>query len=390
MARVGVFGGSFNPIHEGHVSFLEQIKINLNLDEILLVVCKNAFHKSVNLVDKTHRFEMCRQATKHLNYVKVSDLEFEIDKGGYSIYTLSKIKQQKPNSELFLIVGLDSFLKIHTWHKFEDILELATIVSGYSSDEELAKMNEILTAYKFKALLFRVSLMNCHSTMIRIRLAQGLSCRLFLNSEVYDYIECNKLYCFKNALFLECENACKNMVSPKRFNHCLMVANEAVNLAKIYGENEEYAQIAGVLHDIVKEQSSVDLLRILKIGGVSFDDLTEVDKVNFKLWHGPAGAIYCKFILGLEIDEILKAIDCHTTGKANMTNFEKIIYTADNISADRKGVNVRIERKLAYKNLNRALLFHLKTYIKLGFKKNLLIHLNSINCFNDLILKGEV
>ena len=169
-----------------------------------------------------------------------------------------------------------------------------------------------------------------------------------------------------------------------------MVANEAVNLAKIYGENEEYAQIAGVLHDIVKEQSSVDLLRILKIGGVSFDDLTEVDKVNFKLWHGPAGAIYCKFILGLEIDEILKAIDCHTTGKANMTNFEKIIYTADNISADRKGVNVRIERKLAYKNLNRALLFHLKTYIKLGFKKNLLIHLNSINCFNDLILKGEV
>lgn len=390
MARIGVFGGSFNPIHEGHVSFLQQIKVKFDLDEILLVVCKDALHKHVNLVDKLQRFEMCRLATKHLNYVKVSNLEFEIDRQGRSVYTLKKIKQQNPESQLFLIVGFDSFLKISTWHRFEDILNLATIVSGYSNELELKQMKAVIQLNKFNALLTKVSVIKCHSTMIRIKLAQGLKCSSFLNVEVENYIKNKKLYCDENALVLECENVCKNMVSEKRFYHCLMVAQAAVNLAVIYGENEKFAQIAGLLHDVVKQQSNEKLLEIFNMEGIGFNDLSVVDRHNFKLWHAPAGAIYCRKVLGLEIKSILSAIACHTTGKAGMTKFEKIVYIADNVSADRKGAVVEAERELAYKNLDEALFFHLKTYFKISCENKVAVHLNSVNCFNDLIIRGII
>ena len=124
--------------------------------------------------------------------------------------------------------------------------------------------------------------------------------------------------------------------------------------------------------------------------GIGFTDLSVVDRHNFKLWHAPAGAIYCRKVLGLEIKSILSAIACHTTGKAGMTKFEKIVYIADNVSADRKGAVVEAERELAYKNLDEALFFHLKTYFKISCENKVAVHLNSVNCFNDLIIRGII
>ena len=384
--KIGIFGGSFNPIHNGHVSFLQQIKHKLNLDKILIVVCKNSLHKNVNLANKNDRFEMCKKATQHLKYVTVSNLEFEINEKGYSVHTLKIIKQQNLDDELFLIVGYDSFLKIHTWYKFKKILNLAKIVSGYSSEQELKKMNDIILKNKFNATLIKLNLLKCHSTMIRIKLAQNLSCSKFLNNEVENYIKINKLYSLPNALLHECYNTCKNILSKKRFNHCIMVSKEAVTLSKIHGENEKLAQITGILHDIVKEKSNFDLLNIFKLAKINFDNFSEVEKHNPKLWHAPAGAIYCKEILGIENEQILNAITWHTTAIAGMTKFEKIIYLADKTSADRKSFITKIERTLARRNLNKALFFHLKNYFKNALKKNMPIHVNSINCFNELII----
>lgn len=387
MARLGVFGGSFNPIHEGHISFLQQVKSQLNLDKIILLVCKNAAHKNVNLASLHDRVKMCEAATFGVQNVVVSDLEFEIDKNGRSVQTLQKIKSQHPNDELFLIVGPDSFLKINTWQKFSLILSLAKIVSGYSGADDFAEMEKLALRFNFKPVLLKINLKPFHSVKVRIRLAQGLDCKAYLNSDVYNFILKNKIYSNNgaNVLISECENACKNMVSKTRFVHCSLVSKMAVQLAKAYGENVYDARIAGLLHDIVKEQSPEFLAKILKSDN-SFR-LDEWTKLNHKLWHAAAGAIYCKNVLGLEKAQVLSAIACHTTGKKNMTTLEKIVYVSDNVSLDRKSLNAKIERRMAFKNLDKTLLFHLKNHFQVCCKKNLVLLSDSIECYNQLISK---
>ncbi len=390
MAKVGVFGGSFNPIHEGHVNFIKQVKHRLNFDKIILIICKNSFHKNVNLISKHHRLKMCELATQGLPYVTVSNIEFEIDQSGCGLYTLQKIKRQHPTDDLFLIVGPDSFLKLESWNKFRQIISSVTIVSGFSNRSQQIEMQQLLNKFKFNAVLLNLVLSNYHSTLIRIKLAQNLNCRSYLNYNVLNYIIRHRLYVNSSSLYLECENACKNLVSIRRFNHCVLVSKMAQSLAEIFRENVDKAALAGLLHDIVKEQSPPNLIKILKLGGISLKNLSEVDRLNPKLWHAPAGAIYCNRVLGIVDDQILSAIACHTTGKANMTNFDKIVFIADNTSADRKGLNAKIERKLAFKNLDKALFFHLKNYIQLSCKKNNAVHLDSINCFNQLALSITV
>lgn len=383
MSKIGVFGGTFNPIHEGHINFLRQVRSQLKLDKISLVVCRNALHKNVKLASQQDRIEMCKLATCDLPYVEVSDLEFEIDKNGYSLHTLQQIKNRNEGSEIFLIVGPDSFLKIGTWHKFRSILNLATVVSGYSNENEQKEMEKLALNLEFSPVLLNVNLEPVHSTKIRIKMAQGLSVSSSLNADVHAHILKNKLYCEQGALVVECENACRNMVSRSRFMHCVAVSKMAVQLARVYGENAYNARIAGLLHDIVKEQKPAFLLKILKMD--SSCKLSEVEKVSYKLWHAPAGAIYCDRVLGLEIKPVLSAIACHTAGKANMTTFEKIIYISDNISLDRKSSNAKIGRKMAFKNLDKTLLFHLKNHLQVCFKKNLVLLDDSIRCYNQLI-----
>ncbi len=385
MAKIGVFGGSFNPIHEGHVHFLKQMKIFLNLDKIILVICKSALHKNVNLVDKSHRVLMCNMATEALDFVEVSPLEFEIKKNGYGTQILQKIADQNRNSELFLLVGPDSFIDIGKWYGLEKILKLSKIVTACSGDYERDEIQRIIHKNRIDAMLLSFNLLACHSTMIRIRLAQGLGCDGLLNPDVARYIKRNGLFCDDGLLEVGCENACRNMVSIRRFNHCVLVAKMARTLAKIYGEDEKLAYIAGILHDIVKEKSPEFLLNVLKLGGKNLENLNDVERPNPKLWHGPAGAIYCRNVLGIENKKIFNAIDCHTTAKKNMTAFDKIIYISDNTSADRKSVTAKIERKIAKKSLNGAIIFHLKHYIKLGCDKQILIHPNSIECYNQLV-----
>lgn len=385
MARIGVFGGSFNPIHEGHVHFLKQMKIFLNLDKIILVICKSALHKNVNLAPKSQRVLMCDMATAALDFVEISPLEFEIKKNGYGIKTLQKIADQNKDSELFLLVGPDSFANIEKWFGLDKILKLSKIVTACSDGYEHDEIKRLIHENKIDAMLLNFNLLSCHSTMIRIRLAQELGCDGLLNFDVERYIKRNRLFCGDGLLRLECENACRNMVSAKRFHHCMLVAKMAKTLAGLYGEDEKLAYIAGILHDIVKEKSPKFLLNVLQSGGKNLEDLHYVERPNPKLWHGPAGAIYCRDVLGIENRKIFSAIDCHTTAKKDMTAFDKIIYISDNTSADRKSVTAKIERKIATKSLNRAIIFHLKYYIKLCCDKQILIHPNSIECYNQLV-----
>ncbi len=142
----------------------------------------------------------------------------------------------------------------------------------------------------------------------------------------------------------------------KRYNHSIAVAVQAVHLAKIWGADEEKAHIAGTLHDICKEWSRDDMLKLIEKHGIILDKITKGEQ---GLWHSAVGSAYIRE-LGITDDEILSAVRYHTSAKSKMTLLEKIIYLADLTSADRDYPDIDYMRGLCESSLDKAMYEALK------------------------------
>ena len=144
----------------------------------------------------------------------------------------------------------------------------------------------------------------------------------------------------------------KPMLSQKRYEHSLNVAREAVKLAKKFGADVEKAELAGLLHDILKDTPADKQLKIISDFGIM---MTDVELSAKRFWHAIAGAVYIKTVLHIEDEEIFDAVRYHTTGRKDMALLEKVIFIADFISKDRDYPGVDVMRKTAYKNLDKAI-----------------------------------
>ena len=138
-----------------------------------------------------------------------------------------------------------------------------------------------------------------------------------------------------------------------RFKHSKNVAKEAVRLAKKYGADVRKAEIAGILHDATKETPDDEQLMLIQRAGIA---LTEMERSSRKLWHAISGSAFVQVELGIDDKEIIDSIRYHTTGRANMTLLDKVIFVADFISADRDYDGVDKMRKIADKDLDEAVL----------------------------------
>lgn len=175
----------------------------------------------------------------------------------------------------------------------------------------------------------------------------------------------------------------KETLSSKRFYHSLCVSQSAKKLAERYGENVEKAELAGLLHDITKETDATAQLEIIKQGGVS---LHPFDKNGDKFLHQASGSAMAK-ILGIEDEEILGAIRYHTTGKADMTMLEQIIYLADFISADRDYKDIDIIRKETQRGIEYGLLYGTAYTIKSVADRQIPLHPMTVEAYNWIIDK---
>ena len=173
----------------------------------------------------------------------------------------------------------------------------------------------------------------------------------------------------------------KEHLSKKRYTHSVNVANSAVELAKRYGADADKAYIAGLLHDITKETGKAAQLEIIKYAGV---ELHPFDKRGDKFLHQASGSAMAK-ILGIEDEEILDAIRYHTTGKANMTMLEQIIYLADFISADRDYKDIDIIRKETQRGIEYGLLYGTAYTIKSVASRQILLHPMTVEAYNWII-----
>ncbi len=176
----------------------------------------------------------------------------------------------------------------------------------------------------------------------------------------------------------------RGRLKEKRFLHSLNVAASAVELAKRFGANEDKAYIAGLLHDITKNETDENQLQIMESGGII---LTETQKNNPKLWHAMSGSVYLKQTLGITDEEILGAVRWHTTGKAGMTLLEKVVFIADYISAERDYPDVDVMRHLAETSLDAAALYALKFSMRNLSEKEKPICEDSVAYYNELIIR---
>jgi predicted HD superfamily hydrolase involved in NAD metabolism len=181
------------------------------------------------------------------------------------------------------------------------------------------------------------------------------------------------------------ESKIRLMINEKRFNHCKNVEKEAVRLGTLMGIDTDKCRLAAIAHDCAKEFSNEQLIAKSKEYGIEIDPIQQ----SFpQLLHGPVGAMYCKRELQINDEEVISAIWYHTTGKANMTPLEKIIYLADIIEEGRSFPEVEKIRELAVKDVNKALILSCNSTLIHVIQKNFLVHPLTIQFRNSLLLKG--
>ncbi len=197
MARIGLFGGSFNPIHNGHINLARTVKSKAGLDKIILIPSGTAPHKSSDeYAVAEDRLNMCCLAAEDIPGFEVSDFEIKRVGKSYSIYTVEHFKWLYPNDELFLLVGSDMLLSFEKWFEYKKILECVTLIAASRTGDDfeaLEKTAEKIKQYG-KVIVVNDNTFPMSSTNIRklIKNNEDLSC--YLNGKVVKYIILKKIY----------------------------------------------------------------------------------------------------------------------------------------------------------------------------------------------------
>ena len=198
--RIGVFGGSFDPVHMGHLTIAQDAVEQLELNRLIFVPAAVPPHKQdKTLVEGRHRFEMLQLATEANLSFEVSDMELQRGGISYTFDTIKQIQFEHPGAELFFIIGLDSLAELHLWRNIEPLLELCTVVPFARGGEDPARVAEqiqLSNAWKTKLLerLIRIHEIEISASDIRMRQAEGLSIRYLVPPEVEMYIAEHHLY----------------------------------------------------------------------------------------------------------------------------------------------------------------------------------------------------
>ena len=373
--KIGVYGGTFNPPHLGHVTAARAVFELLKLDLLLVVPDRQPPHKTLPEGSPTpeQRLEMTRLAAEQLGLgekVQVLDVELKREGRSYTSDTLAQLKEQYPEDELWLLMGTDMFLTLQSWHAPEKILSLAGIAAFGRTEADTEELFSVQREYLYRtypqARIFTLTIpgvVDVSSTELRAMLAQGKGGHL-LPPAVYGCILREGLYDtradLKHLPLRTLRPVALSYLKYKRIPHVLGTEQEAVRLAERYGADVRKAQVAALLHDCTKKLDMEQQLALCRRYGIRLDEL---EQKALKLLHAKTGAAIARDVFGVD-DEIYRAIWWHTTGHANMTLLEKIIYLADYIEPSRDFPGVDKLRSVCYKDLDEGLLLGLEMSIE--------------------------
>ena len=360
MVKIGIYGGTFNPPHTGHLHAAKQAIQLLGLDRLLLIPDRIAPHKEIPAGSPApeQRLEMLRIASAGEPVMEVSDIELKREGPSYSYLTVEALREQYPDAELYLLMGTDMFLTFHTWREPERITKHAALGVFYRGEkgekEKILAQKAALEARGAKVELVENQILSISSTQLR-RLIAFRCAGEFLPAGVGDYIREKGLYetaaNWKKLPMEQLEPIVLRLLNPNRIAHVFGCRDTAVELAKRWGADENHAARAGILHDITKALDGPLQLTLCREYGTILD---EFGYKYPKTLHALTGSLVAERIFG-EDEAVVSAICHHTTGKADMNLLEKIIYVADYMEPCRNFPGVEKLRGLAFSDIDAAL-----------------------------------
>ena len=360
MQRIGIYGGTFNPVHIGHIRAAKYALEALELSKLLLIPnrttpCKQ---QSADTIDPQHRLEMLRIAASGCEKMEVSDMELTREGISYTDQTIRQLRCEYPDAQLILLLGADMFLSFHNWKNADWILSHAQLGvfcrGGRKEAAQLQDQKERLEAMGAVVRLLDNPVTDISSTQLR-RLLVFRCASAFLPDGVEAYIREHGLYDtdkdYRNLPMDRLEEVVVGLLNPNRVAHVLGCRDTAAELARYWGADETDAARAGLLHDITKAIDGPLQLTLCSAYGTILSDFGYKYP---KTLHALTGSLVADRIFG-ENEAVVSAICSHTTGKADMNLLEKIIYVADYMEPNRDFPGVEKLRELAFRDMDAAL-----------------------------------
>lgn len=340
--KIGIFGGSFDPVHTEHIRVAQAAIKSLGLDKLLIMPAHTPPHKAGKSLSPDHeRLELCRLAFENTAGAEVSDYEMRQGGTSFTYLTCEHFRNAYPNAELFWLVGTDMLRDFPTWKYPERILQSVTLAvcARNEADGWIEKERaDFLRRFGKDLAVVAYNGAAVSSTKIRVLAGAGMRLTPFVPETVEAYIQEKHMYEIvgaKESLALQ---------KPSRAEHSLRVALVAATRAGSVGVAEKKAIAAALLHDCAKNLRLDDpLLR-------GFEIKDEWGEVPESVLHQFTGAFVAQTALGVDDEEILDAIRFHTSGKENMTALGKLIFLADMVEEERKYDCVDILRELFWQN----------------------------------------
>ena len=365
MERIGIYGGTYNPPHVGHMRAAAHAIEALKLDRLLLIPNNIAPHKQMpeDAATARQRMDMLRMSAKGLEKTEILDLELQRDGKSYTSDTVTQIRKIYPEGELFLLMGTDMFLNFLTWHEYRTISDQVTLAVFYRGErgeqEAVCRQQERLEEMGIRVVRICNPVTAISSTDLRRMLIFGCA-DPYLCPGVGDYIRAQGLYDtgrdYKNLPMNALEETVVKLLKENRVVHVLGCRDAAVELARQYGENEVDAARAGLLHDITKALDGPLQLTLCSEYDIL---LSKFSQENPKTLHALTGSLVAEQVFG-ENQAVVTAIRYHTTGRPAMSRLEKILYLADYIEVNRNFPGVDRLRAAAHRSLDEGMLMGLE------------------------------
>ena len=342
--KLGILGGSFNPVHLGHLFLANTVLSKLKLNRIVFIPAYRSPFKPVAEemeVSAHDRLDMLAAAISGDSRFAIDNCEIKREGVSYTVTTLEDIiSRYQPDGKPVLIIGDDLAADFPQWHESDRILQLADIVV-------VCRINSAAVKYHFPHTLIENEVMNISSSMIRQKIGEknagnGISDWFSLvPSETRAIIEDRRLYGFQgNEITDGCtqvnirhvETAARETLSIERFLHSRNGALHASDMCLRFGINPAAGYLAGIAHDLAKQTDNKHLIKIVKNAGMH---ITSLEKARPNLLHGKAAAVLLKERFCIHNKDILEAVEYHTSGSENMDALAKIIYIADKTECSR-------------------------------------------------------
>lgn len=390
--KIGILGGTFLPMHMGHLMMAKAALKTLFLDQVWILPNGNPPYKKVrDQIPDVCRLELIRCLIQAEPKMVLKDIECRRSSFRYSYQTMTELDQANPDITFYFIMGEDSLDYFDHWRHPEIITEHAKIAvigrpltDGEQTDQSRIenpdfkalslpeKCKAMAEKYRQDFFLVPMEPLGASSSEIRSRLKslsnderkrlsedpgalEDYAASVYLSPKELYYILEHRLFESRQKMTMtitEIENDLKKRLKPSRYQHTMGVMYTAAALAMRYQYPMESALYAGLLHDCAKYESGENLLKICRENGIP---VTEVEEKSPQLLHAKVGAFYARERYGVKDPQILHAITVHTTGMPNMSMLDKILFIADYIEPGRdKARNLTEIRSLAFEDLDRA------------------------------------